>query len=83
MVENSYVSLKEGVFCLDYRALRCYSAGQKADGYRHRLTKGSFALVMQNIKCESSEWVKTEWVETGDLWETFRDKYLPKEQREV
>lgn len=66
MVENSYVSIQEGVFSLDYRLLRCYSAGQKADGYRHRLTKESFDLVMEKLGRESSP-----WIETGGLWEEF------------
>ena len=42
---GSYVSIGEGWFSLDYRVLRCYAAGQKADGYRYRLTEESFNQV--------------------------------------
>ena len=72
MLETSYVSIHDGVFSLDYRALRCYSAGQKADGYRHRLKEESFNEVMRHIGGNSSA-----WVETGCLWEHFLQKHVP------
>ena len=72
MVDNSYVSTSEGVFSLDYRALRCYSASQKADGYRHRLRKESFDQVTRELGYSSGT-----WIETGELWEEFVRKYVP------
>lgn len=72
MMENSYVSLQEGEFSLDYKAVRCYSAGQKADGYRHRLTKESFDQVMRQLGHISSP-----WIETGGLWEEFIRRHVP------
>lgn len=72
MVENSYVSTHEGVFSLDYSAVRCYSAGQKADGYRHRLKKESFDLATRELGYSSSV-----WIETGGLWEEFIRKHVP------
>ena len=72
MVNNSYVSIHEGVFSLDYRALRCYAAGQKADGYRHRLKRESFDQVVTELGYSSSP-----WIETGGLWEEFIRKHVP------
>ncbi|CAD6590628.1 MAG: hypothetical protein ASARMPRED_004945 [Alectoria sarmentosa] len=72
MVNNSYVSIHERVFSLDYRALRCYAAGQKADGYRHRLKKESFDQVVRELGYSSSP-----WIETGGLWEEFIRKHVP------
>lgn len=72
MMENSCVSIREGIFSLDYKALRCYSAGQKADGYRHRLKKDSFDLVVRELDYSSSA-----WIETGSLWEEFLRKHVP------
>lgn len=72
MVDNSYVSIGEGVFSVDYKALRCYAAGQKADGYRHRLQEESFGEVMRALGKTSSA-----WVETGCLWEEFLSKHVP------
>ena len=66
MTAISYVSIGEGIFGLDFRALRCYSAGQKADGYRHRLQEESFNQVMNKMGRSPSE-----WIDTGHLWETF------------
>ena len=72
MVDNSYVSIGQGVFSVDYKALRCYAAGQKADGYRHRLTKESFDQVARELDYSSSA-----WIETGGLWEEFVRRYVP------
>ena len=72
MLQTSYVSIHEGVFSLDYRALRCYSPGQKADGYRHRLKEQSFNEVMRNIGRSPSA-----WIETGRLWEHFLQNHVP------
>ncbi|CAF9915142.1 hypothetical protein IMSHALPRED_002357 [Imshaugia aleurites] len=72
MVENSYVSVHEGVFSVDYRALRCYAAGQRADGYRCRLKEESFELVRRRLGCSSSA-----WVETRGLWEEFLRMHGP------
>lgn len=74
MVVNSYVSTNGDVFSLDYRAVRCYSAGQKADGYRHRLRKESFDQVTRELGYSSSA-----WIETGELWEEYIRKYVPGE----
>ena len=72
MAENSYVSIGEGVFSLDYRALRCYAAGQKADGYRYRLSEESFDQVKRALDYSSSA-----WIETGRLWEEFLKQHVP------
>ena len=72
MVDNSYISTNEGVFSLDYRALRCYSANQKADGYRHRLSRESFDQVTRELAYSSST-----WIETGELWEEFIRRNVP------
>ena len=72
MIDTCYVSVGEGVFGLDYRALRCYAAGQKADGYRHRLQKDSFEQVARELDYGSSG-----WIETGELWEEFIRKHIP------
>ena len=69
MTENSYICLN-GTFTLDFTAFRCYSLGQRADGYRHRLTKDSFDQLARSLRVEPSQWVKTD-----ELWETF-EKYL-------
>ena len=69
MTENSYICLQE-TFTLDFTAFRCYSLGQRADGYRHRLTRDSFDQLARSLRMEPSKWVKTD-----DLWETF-EKYL-------
>ena len=67
-----YVSVRGGVFSLDYRALRCYSAGQKADGYRHRLKEESFNQVARKLGRSPSA-----WIETGCLWEEFLRMHVP------
>lgn len=72
MAGISYVSIGEGVFSIDFRALRCYAAGQKADGYRHRLTVESFDKVTQALDYRSSA-----WIETGRLWEEFLKQHVP------
>ncbi|KAF6218991.1 hypothetical protein HO133_005535 [Letharia lupina] len=72
MVDNCYVSIREGVSSLDYRALRCYSAAQKADGYRHRLKEESFDQVMRELGRSPSA-----WIETAALWEEFLQKRVP------
>lgn len=72
MADNSYVSIGEGVFSLNFRALRCYAAGQKADGYRHRLTETSFDQVARALDYSSSA-----WIETGRLWEEFLRQHVP------
>lgn len=72
MVTNSYVSIHEGIFSLNYRALRCYAAGQKADGYRCRLKEESFDQAMRVLGDSSSA-----WIETGRLWEEFFRKHVP------
>ena len=69
MTENSYINLKE-TFTLDFTAFRCYAEGQRADGYRQRLTKDSFDQLAQLLPIERGI-----WIETGALWETF-EKYL-------
>ncbi len=69
MKENSYICL-EKTFTVDFTALRCYSVGQKADGYRHRLNKESFEQLIHALGMESGLWIKTD-----ALWETF-EKYL-------
>ena len=72
MGEISYVSIGEGVFSLDFRALRCYAAGQKADGYRHRLREESFNQVMSKLGRSPSAWIETE-----QLWESFLRNHVP------
>ena len=67
-----YVSVHRGVFSLDYRALRCYSAGQKADGYRHRLNEESFNQVARKLGRSPSA-----WIEKGCLWEEFLRRHVP------
>ena len=74
MIETSYVSIRDGVFSLDFRVLRCYSAGQKANGYRHRLTQESFNQVMRGLDRSPSA-----WTETNRLWEEFLLKRVPSE----
>ena len=69
MKENSHICL-DGTFTLDFTALRCYAVGQKADGYRQRLTKDSFEHLAQSLGMEPGIWIKTD-----ALWETF-DEYL-------
>lgn len=73
MIDNSYVSVREGVFSLNYRALWCYAAGQKADGYRHRLQRESFERVTRDLGYHSSR----AWIETEELWEEFVRKHIP------
>ena len=74
MTAISYVSIGEGVFNLDFRALRCYAVGQKADGYRCRLTEESFNQVMSKLGRSPSA-----WIETDQLWETFLRNHVPTE----
>ena len=71
MTDTCYVCICEGIFSVDFRALRCYSAGQKADGYRHRLKKESFNQVMSTLGRSPSA-----WIETGDLWEVFLRSHI-------
>ena len=71
---NSYVSISDGIFSLDSKALQCYAVGQKADGYRHRLNKESFEKVIGELGYSSSA-----WIETTASWETFLDKHVPTE----
>ena len=78
IIENSYVSIPDGMFSLDFKALQCYAIGQKADGYRHRLDKESFELVIRKLGYSSSA-----WIETSVLWETFLDKHVPTEAEEA
>ena len=78
MVENSYVSIDDGVFSLEYRALRCYAAGQKGNGYRHRLKRESFDQAMRELGRSSSA-----WIETGGLWEEFVRNHVPTGAEEV
>ena len=74
----SYVSIGEGVYSRDFRALRCYVAGQKADGYWHRLREESFNIVMFALGRRSSA-----WIQTGDLWENFIQNYIPSVGKKV
>ena len=72
MTDTCYVCIREGIFSVDFRALRCYAAGQKADGYRHRLREESFNQVMSKIGRSPSTWIKTE-----QLWERFLRNHVP------
>ena len=72
MTDTCYVCIREGIFSVDFRALRCYSAGQKADGYRHRLREESFNQVMSKLGRSSSAWIETE-----QLWENFLRNHVP------
>ena len=72
MIAPCYVSIGQGVFNLDFKALLCYAASQKADGYRHRLTEESFNQVMGKLGRSPSA-----WIETGQLWETFLQNHVP------
>ena len=75
MAEISYVSvIPRYIFSVDFRALRCYAAGQKADGYRQRLNEESFDEVMRKLGCISSAWIKT-----GSLWEHFLREHVATE----
>ena len=78
IMKNSYVSISDGIFSLNFKALQCYAVGQKADGYRHRLNKESFEQVIRELGCSSSA-----WIETTALWETFLDKHVPAEAEEA
>ena len=78
IIKNSYVSIPDGIFSLDFKALQCYAIGQKADGYRHRLNKESFEQVIRELGCSSSA-----WIESSVLWETFLDKHIPAEAEEA
>ena len=78
IIKNSYVSISDGIFSIDSKALQCYAVGQKADGYRHRLNKVSFEQVIRELGCSSSA-----WIETGALWETFLDNHIPPEAEEA
>ena len=66
MTDPCYVCIREGIFSVDFRVLRCYTAVQRADGYRRRLKEESFNQVMKKMGRSPSE-----WIETGHLWETF------------
>ena len=63
IAKNYYVSVSDGIFSLDSKALQCYAVGQKADGYRHRLNKQSFELVIRKLSFSPSA-----WIETSALW---------------
>ncbi len=69
MTENSHICLEE-TFTLDFTAFRCYAIDQRADGYRHRLTKDSFDQLAQSLRMEPGIWIKTD-----ALWEAF-EKFL-------
>ena len=69
MTEKSYICLEE-TYTLEFTAFRCYAEGQRADGYRQRLTKDSFDQLAQLLPIEPGTWINT-----GALWETF-EKYL-------
>ncbi|KAK0514927.1 hypothetical protein JMJ35_002306 [Cladonia borealis] len=69
MSENSHICL-EGIFTLDFTAFRCYAEGQRADGYRQRLTKVSFDQLAQRLGIEPGIWIKTD-----TLWEHFEDYF--------
>ena len=71
MTDTCYVCIREGIFSVDFRALRCYATGQKADGYRCRLKKESFNQVMSTLGRSPSAWIKT-----GDLWENFLQNHV-------
>ena len=78
IAKNYCVSISDGIFSIDSKALQCYAVGQKADGYRHRLNKESFEQVIRALDFSSSA-----WIETSALWETFLDKHVPKEAEEA
>ena len=78
IIKNSYVSISDGIFSIDFKALQCYAIGQKADGYRHRLNKESFEQVTRELGFHSSA-----WIETSSLWETFLNKHVPTETEEA
>ena len=72
MTDPCYVCIREGIFSVDFRALWCYAAGQKADGYRYRLKEESFNQVMSKLGRSPSA-----WIETSQLWETFLQNHVP------
>ena len=78
MIKNSCVSISDGIFSVNFKALQCYAVGQKADGYRYRLNKESFDRVVRDLGCSPSAWIKT-----PALWETFIDKHVPTEAEEA
>ena len=72
MCENSYISLGEGLFSLDWRVFQCYAMNQKPDGYRQRLTSASFAQVLEHTGRAPEP-----WIETRRLWEEFIRRQIP------
>ena len=74
MIGTSYLCIRDGVFSVDFRALRCYSAGRAANGYRYRLTQESFNQVMRVL-----DRIPSAWIETNRLWEQFLLKHVPSE----
>ena len=71
MTDPSYVCMRQGPFSLDYKALRCYAVDQRADAYRHRLTKESFQVVVREL-----DFIPSPWIETKMLWEDFVQKHV-------
>lgn len=71
MTNPSYVSLNS-VFELDWTAFQCYSAIQRGDAFRQRLTKYSFDQVVARMGYSPGSWVETE-----KLWEDFIEKHIP------
>lgn len=71
MTNPSYVCLGS-VFELDWTAFRCYSAIQRGDAFRQRLTKVSFDQVVARMGFSPGS-----WIETDKLWEVFIEKHIP------
>ena len=78
MTDPCYVCIRGGIFSVDFRALRCYAAGQRADGYRYRLREESFNQVMSELGRSPSAWIKTE-----QLWESFLENHVPTKSETV
>ena len=71
MTNPSYVCLS-AVFELDWMAFQCYSATQRGDAFRQRLTKDSFDQVTATISfCPSP------WIEIDKLQGRFIEDHIP------
>ena len=72
MTTPSYVALGS-YFVLDWTAFQCYSARQRGDAFRYRITEDSYSQVTASMAFWPGSWVKT-----GSLWETFIKNYIPR-----
>ena len=87
LAKRTYVDLEKGAYTIDYTALQCYVIDNRSEPYRNRLTKGSYEDLMGRLRKHqgflTTGLETARWVETGRLWETFLEKWLPDQAKKA